>query len=228
MALKQANMPGLVLCYFALHQWCRKMIQDVTHRRQDPENLVLHNTFVACSLNSGLTKQGMKHLEKGVRRWSCSCAYPFCLTGKPIKHPYISKVFSHAVRDVKQLLRYLIPGCYVFIKHLFCPCCLLGLVRLMVGQPRSCGRQKVERRAHGTCQRRWLLTQRNPAYVYLTAMSQIVISGNCPFKLVPQISPCSPDVDACYDSGCAICLSHSCICHWGLCCLALICFPSHL
>lgn len=34
MALKQANMPALVLCYFALHQWCRKMIQDVTHRHQ--------------------------------------------------------------------------------------------------------------------------------------------------------------------------------------------------
>lgn len=33
-ALKQANMPGLVLCYFALHQWCRKMTQDVTHRHQ--------------------------------------------------------------------------------------------------------------------------------------------------------------------------------------------------
>lgn len=58
MVLKQANMAGLVLCYFALHQWCRKMIQDVTHRHQYswPQKLVLHNTFVACSLHSTLTK----------------------------------------------------------------------------------------------------------------------------------------------------------------------------
>lgn len=46
-------------CYFALHQRCRKMIQDVTHRNLyswPPKTLFLHNTFVACSLYTASTK----------------------------------------------------------------------------------------------------------------------------------------------------------------------------
>lgn len=55
MALKQANMPGLVLCYFALHQWCRKMIQDVTHKHQYSWPQKTCFTQYLCGLFSSLS-----------------------------------------------------------------------------------------------------------------------------------------------------------------------------
>lgn len=91
MALKQANMPGLVLCYFVLHQWCRKMIQDVTHRHQCswPWNPCFAQCL--CGLFSLLIldySKGKEVLLRSVRMWSTSHVFPSCLPGKPIDYQW--------------------------------------------------------------------------------------------------------------------------------------------
>jgi len=104
MALEQGNMTGLVLCYFALCQWCRKMTQDVTHRYQYPRPHKLCFTQYLCGLFSLLRLNEGEEANAYMEGWGNEGLAVYCMSFLFLKRTYCMSVMysPFTVRNLKK------------------------------------------------------------------------------------------------------------------------------